>query len=159
MRSLARDGFAPARRSHGFTVDMRYVGQSFTLGVALGADRPDMAALRQAFDARHAQTFGHAATESDAEIVNLRAGFARYRRQAGPGLCREEEGEPLIERRPVWFGDGWTDCSVLARARMAAGYGFAGPAIVEETGGTSVVPPGWQVTVHASGAMICRFGG
>jgi N-methylhydantoinase A len=156
---LARDGFATDRRVHEFTADMRYVGQSFTLGVTFDADRPDVTALRQAFDARHAQTFGHAAVESDAEIVNLRLVSRGIVDKPALVFAREEEGEPLIERRPVWFGDGWNDCPVLARARMAAGYGFAGPAIVEEAGGTSVVPPGWQVTVHPSGAMICRFDG
>ena len=28
-------------------------------------------------------------------------------------------------------------------------------AIVEEAGGTSVVPPGWSVEVHPSGALVC----
>lgn len=156
---LERDGFAPPRRSHDFTADMRYVGQSFTLSVAFDGERPDMAALRRGFDARHAQTFGHAATESDAEIVNLRLVSRGLVDKPALAFAREEEGDALIERRPVWFGDGWTDCPILARARMAAGYSFTGPAIVEEAGGTSVVPSGWQVTVHGSGAMICRFGG
>ena len=156
---LARDGFAPARRSHEFTADMRYVGQSFTLGVAFDADRPDSAALRRAFDARHAQTFGHADSENDAEIVNLRLVSRGIVDKPALAFAREESGDPLIERRKVWFGDGWTDCPVLARARMDAGSSFAGPAIVEEAGGTSVVPPGWTVTVHGSGAMMCRFGG
>jgi len=156
---LTRDGFAPARRSHEFTADMRYVGQSFTLGVAFDADRPDWAALRRSFDARHAQTFGHADAENDAEIVNLRLVSRGIVDKPALAFAREESGDPLIERRKVWFGDGWTDCPVLARARMDAGSSFAGPAIVEEAGGTSVVPPGWTVTVHGSGAMICRFGG
>jgi N-methylhydantoinase A len=156
---LARDGFAADRRVHEFTADMRYVGQSFTLGVMFDADRPDVMTLRQTFDARHAQTFGHAAVESDAEIVNLRLVSRGLVDKPALAFAREEVGKQLIERRPVWFGDGWTDCPVLARAHMAAGYRFAGPAIVEEAGGTSVVPPGWQITIHPSGAMICRSGG
>jgi len=39
---------------------------------------------------------------------------------------------------------------------IAARLTLEGPAIIEEPGGTSVVPPGWTVTVHASGALDCR---
>ena len=69
----------------------------------------------------------------------------------------ERAGDPLIERRPVWFDGDWRDCPVHDRAAMPGGFDFAGPAIVEEAGGTSVVPPGWTVSVHASGALDCRL--
>ena len=69
----------------------------------------------------------------------------------------ERDGDPLIERRRVWFGDGWTDCPVFDRAAMAAGFELTGPAIIEEAGGTSIVPPDWRVTVHASGSLDCRL--
>ena len=70
----------------------------------------------------------------------------------GPG----RDGDPLIERRPVWF-DGWVDCPVLDRAALPAGHVLEGPAIVEEAGGTSVIPPRWRVTVHESGSLDCRL--
>jgi N-methylhydantoinase A/oxoprolinase/acetone carboxylase beta subunit len=70
-------------------------------------------------------------------------------------LAPTGEGDAVIERREVWFG-GWTDTPVLDRERLTPGTRFAGPAIVEEAGGTSVILPGWQVEAHASGALICR---
>lgn len=60
----------------------------------------------------------------------------------------------LLERRSVWFA-GWVDCPVYQRDAMPAGFAFDGPAIVEEEGGTSVLPPGWSARVHASGARRC----
>jgi len=38
---------------------------------------------------------------------------------------------------------------------MEVGKLFLGPAIIEEAGGTSVVPPGWKIVVHESGSLIC----
>ena len=61
----------------------------------------------------------------------------------------------MIERRQVWF-DGWTDTPELDRERLTPGTRFTAPAIIAEAGGTPVIPPGWQVEAHASGALPCR---
>ena len=154
---LTDDGFAPDRHAHDFSVDMRYVGQSYTLGVPCDPATVALANLRAAFGARHERTFGHDDTASDAEIVNIRLVSRGLADKPALSFSPEREGDPLIERRPVWFGDGWVDCPVYDRAAMPAGYALEGPAIVEEAGGTSVVPPGWQVAVHESGSLDCRL--
>ena len=43
---------------------------------------------------------------------------------------------------------------IFRRRDLPSGYEFAGPAIVEEEGGTTVVPPGWNVHIDQGGAMI-----
>ena len=113
-------------------------------------------AVRAAFGESHARTFGHDDTQSDAEIVNIRLVSRGLVDKPSLAFAPERDGDPVIERRKVWFG-GWTDCPVYDRAAMAAGFELVGPAIIEEAGGTSVVPPGWNVKVHASGALDCRL--
>jgi N-methylhydantoinase A len=152
---LERDGFGEERQQHDFTADMRYVGQSFTLGVALDADAPDCDHLRAGFARRHEETFGHADAQSDVEIVNIRLVSRGLVDKPTLSFQKEEEGDPLIETRQVWFDDAWCDCPVLIRTRMEVGKLFLGPAIIEEAGGTSVVPPGWKIFVHESGSLIC----
>jgi N-methylhydantoinase A len=154
---LAADGFGDDRQRHQFTVDMRHVGQSFTLAVPTEPEHPDWETLRRAFADLHAQTFGHGDAADDAELVNLRLVSLGVVDKPALAFAPAAGGEPLVGRRPVWF-DGWTDCPVFDRAGMAAGFAFHGPAIVEEAGGTSVIPPGWQVTVHPSGTLECRNG-
>ncbi len=153
---LAADGYAPESHAHDFSVDMRYVGQSYTLAVPCDPESVEFSELRAAFGARHARTFGHDDTASDAEIVNIRLVSRGLTDKPnlffGPG----RDGDPLIERRPVWF-DGWVDCPVLDRAALPAGHVLEGPAIVEEAGGTSVIPPRWRVAVHGSGTLDCRL--
>ncbi|MCY4550046.1 MAG: hydantoinase/oxoprolinase family protein [Defluviicoccus sp.] len=154
---LEGDGFAPDRHAHDYSVDMRYVGQSYTLAVPCDPETVSLAELRAAFGASHARTFGHDDTASDAEIVNIRLVSRGLADRPALAFGPERAGDPLIERRPVWFGDGWVDCPVYDRAAMPAGHVLEGPAIVEEAGGTSVIPPRWRVAVHDSGSLDCRL--
>ena len=156
---LEGDGFAPDRHAHDFSVDMRYVGQSYTLAVPCDPETVELAELRTAFGASHARTFGHDDTASDAEIVNIRLVSRGLADRPALAFGPEREGDPLLERRPVWFGEGWVDCPVYDRAAMPAGYALEGPAIVEEAGGTSVIPPRWRVEIHRSGSLDCRLPG
>ena len=153
---LQEDGFGQDRQQHDFTVDMRYVGQSYTLSVALDLEASDWTPVREGFARRHEQTFGHADAQNDVEIVNIRLVSRGLVDKPTLVFRQEEAGDPLIETRRVWFGDGWCDCPVLNRARLAAGTSIEGPAIIEEAGGTSVVPPDWKIDVHESGALLCR---
>jgi len=152
---LEADGFETLRQRHDFTVDMRYVGQSFTLSVTCDPETTDWDLLRAGFGRRHAETFGHSDAEHDVEMVNIR--LVSYGLVDKPELkfSPERAVDLIVENRRVWFGDDWTDCPIYDRAAMPAGFGLTGPAIIEEAGGTSVVPPNWRVTVHSSGALDC----
>ena len=148
-RRLTEDGFDGNRQDHAFAVDMRYVGQSYTLSVACDPDAVDWETLKSAFAGRHRETFGHADAENDVELVNIRLVSLGLVDKPALAFAQERGGDPVIERRGVWFDGDWRDCPVYDRAAMAAGLEVTGPAIIEEAGGTSVVPPNWRVTVHA----------
>ncbi len=154
---LQRDGMPPERQLHAFRLDMRYRGQSFTLQIAY-EPASDWSAVREAFDRRHEETFGYAARDTDVEIVNVRLVSLGLVDKPQLRFTHEPAGEPRSGKRPVWF-DGWIDSGLYSRERMPAGYTFSGPAVVTEAGGTSVVPPGWDVRVHESGSMVCKYTG
>ena len=153
---LREDGIAPDRHRHEFTVDMRYAGQSFTLPIAWSPEDKDFEPLRQAFDARHEETFGYADRANDAEIVNIRLVSIGEVDKPALDFSPEAGDDPQHAERQVWF-DGWTDTAIFDRATLPLGFTFSGPAIVEEAGGTSIVPPGWTVSVLDSGGLLCRF--
>ena len=111
--------------------------------------------MRRAFDDRHRETFGYADADNDAEIVNLRLVSTGVTDKPVLDLGVTDSGGAASTTRPVWFGD-WSDTPVLDRETLAAGRRLQGPAIVEEAGGTTIIPPGWQVDAHASGALLCR---
>ena len=152
--SLEADGMPPERHRHEFTLDVRYVGQSFTLPIRWDPADADWTPLRTAFDARHEETFGYADAANDIEIVNVRLVSIGEVDKPAVDFAPAGSGDPVIERRPVWFGE-WCETPVVDRERLAAGWRTEGPAIVEEAGGTTVAPPGWTVEVGPSGALMC----
>ena len=151
---LEADGMARGRQRHAFTLDVRYVGQSFTLPIPWNPLDGDFVPLRAAFDARHEETFGYADPGNDVEIVNVRLVSVGEVDKPALDFTPSGTGEPVIERRPVWFGK-WRETPVFDRERLATGSRVEGPAIVEEAGGTTVAPPGWTIEVHPSGALMC----
>ena len=148
---LEADGMPRDRQRHEFTLDVRYVGQSFTLPIRWDPADADWTPLRAAFDARHEETFGYADPAGDIEIVNVRLVSIGEVDKPVVDFAPDGSGDPVIERRPVWFGE-WCETPVVDRERLAAGWRIEGPAIVEEAGGTTVAPPGWTVEVDSSGA-------
>lgn len=151
---LVEDGIPADRHRHEFTIDMRYTGQSFTLAIPWNPDDADFGPIRQAYDARHEKTFGYADPGNDVEIVNVRLVSIGEVNKPTLDFALPARDDPKVGRRQVWFG-GWTDTAIYDRSELPLGYSFSGPAIVEETGGTSIVPIGWSVVVHDSGALLC----
>ena len=122
------------------------------------ANDADFDRLRQAFDARHEETFGYADLANDAEIVNIRLVSTGDVDKPTLEFIPSSGGEALTGQRPVWF-DEWTETKIYTRSNLPLGYAFKGPAIVEEAGGTSIIPPEWAITVDDSGGLLCHYTG
>ena len=153
---LSGNGFAVDRQMHEFSVDMRYTGQSFTLAVPIEKKKMTWDSLRRGFGERHEQTFGHQDSSNECEIVNLRLVSRGLVDKPVLTFSEKNDKNPIIESRKIWFDGAWVECSILDRELMAAESTFVGPAIIEEAGGTTVVPPKWKVSVHLSGTLFCE---
>ena len=69
-----------------------------------------------------------------------------------------EEGEPQVGTRDVIFDGETHSTPILKRARLAPGKPMASPAIVEEESATTVVPPGYTITIDPFGNMLVAAG-
>ncbi len=154
---LKADGFGCDRQEFEYICDMRYVGQSFTLRIPWQPDWDSNEPLRDAFNERHEQTFGYADKENDAEITTIRLTAIGLVDKTELSFEPETAGEPLLEHRRAWFNGEWCECPIYDRSCMQPGFSFVGPGIIEEAGGTSIVPPGWHVELHGSGALVCEY--
>ena len=134
---------------------MRYVGQSWELVVPIAPEVDSMSDAECAFHAAHAKRYGHGA-DAPAEVVTVRV--TATARAAKPALCSPaHDGTGSESRtRPVFFGDAWSDTTIIARSALAAGFGIRGPALIEEMGSVTVVPPGWRLEVGAIGEFHLR---
>jgi N-methylhydantoinase A len=75
---------------------------------------------------------------------------------------RPGTGDPAEARkadRPVYFPEarGFVRCPVFDRARLPVGARIAGPAVVEETESTTVLPPGVTAEVDRWATLLVSF--
>jgi N-methylhydantoinase A len=153
---LAAEGIAPDDVTLVRALGMRYVGQSWELVVRVPARVEAMAALEAEFHAAHERRYGHAG-DGPAEIVTFRV--TAVGAVAKPQARRWSGGaaDPAVAvrtRRAARFGGDQDPAPVYERERLAAGAAVSGPAVVEEMGATTVVPPGWSATVGVWGELV-----
>lgn len=157
VKELEDNSFEPKDRVFEYICDMRYVGQSFTLRIPWESRSDSLDLLRDRFNSRHEETFGYADQENDAEITTIRLIAIGLVEKTQLSFEPEERGNPIQEHRNVWFNGDWCHCPIYDRAFMEQGFKFVGPGVVEEAGGTIIIPPNWVVSLDESGAMICEY--
>jgi N-methylhydantoinase A len=157
---LAANGYAKDAQVLSFSVDMRYVGQSFTLLTSWPSNDDKAQTLKDRFNVLHQTTFGYCNADAAVEILNVRASAVGIRQQPNLDFHVEAAGPAQIETRNVWFDGKWIETPVIDRTRLVIDAEIIGPAVVEESGGTTVLPPGWTGMVHSTGSLVCqRVGG
>ena len=153
--ALAREGFAASDTCIECSADMRYRGQAFDLNIPFGLEEGVAPRLAEDFEERYQQRYGHRRPGKPIDIVTLRVvatgivarpKLADIPRQANAITAAEKA------RRTVYFDGAWhRDCPVYERSRLGAGAQFAGPAVVEEYGSTTAVPPAWHAAIDPLG--------
>ena len=150
--------------AHRFTysADMRYQGQSHEIETVLDATQlkcGDIGALAEAFHRRHEEVYDHADREAPVQIINLRlviAGespkpqFQRAPEIAGPA---EPSGRAL-----VFLEGSEREIPVFARATLAPGQTFEGPAVVTQSDCTTCIPAGYHARVDAYRNLVLTRG-
>ena len=158
-RSLESEGVAPECFSSRRALGMRYLGQSWEIDVDVPPDMATVEALEAVFHDTHERRFGHR-NDGETEVVSFRlTGIGRGGKPAfGAWRVPGDLAGARVETRSVFFGGRFFDTPVLARGRLPAGASHAGPAIVEEEGATTVVPPQWRFRVLDSGDLLMERG-
>jgi N-methylhydantoinase A len=153
LERLAADGFADGDRRVERALELRYLGQAFELTVPLAPGPLDVGAVARDFHARHLAVYGHADPAGDVELVNVRITARGVVAKPTPGR-RAGGGAGRPATRPAWFDGRALDVAVHARDGLGPGATVAGPAIVEEFGATTVVPPRWSARLDASANLL-----
>ncbi|MGN6096494.1 MAG: hydantoinase/oxoprolinase family protein [Bosea sp. (in: a-proteobacteria)] len=129
-----------------FSADMRYVGQSYEIEVALQPawlEAGDPAAIAGEFHRTHQRIYDFDDPDGRIEIVNLRLSAVG----AGPVLTFPEGAETDVAAVPereieVHTGGVRQAVGLYRRADLAAGSRFAGPAVVAQEDTTVAIPAG-----------------
>ncbi|HEY6980229.1 hydantoinase/oxoprolinase family protein [Reyranella sp.] len=147
----------PGELSYTHTLDMRFVGQAFEVGVEIPADRLgslDTAYLAELFADAHHRTFMHgAALDRPVEIVTLRVG-ATLPIGTAPKLDRDAVAPCPSERTHIFHGEAWVECARYTAEALTAAQHIEGPAVIEGHTTTTWVPVGWTAKLDAADNLI-----
>lgn len=139
------------RRSAG----MRFLGQSWELNVELGQHDKSIDRLIASFGEVHERRFGHR-SGTNVEVVNFRVTAVGVVDK--PGLHRLPSVTPrpdaYLRKRDVYFNGEFVATPVVQRDRLVLNETIKGPAVIEESGSTTVLPPGWKAVVLAHGELM-----
>jgi N-methylhydantoinase A len=137
--------------------DVRYVGQSYELTVPAGdgpLDDEAVEAIVERFHEEHARLYGHAMREEPVEAVTLRV-TGTVPTPPLADRAEADDADPHRGEREVYFeGTGYTETEVLFRPAFAVGETVEGPAILEDTGSTAMLPPGTTGRVADDGSFV-----
>lgn len=132
------------------SADLRYVGQSFELTVPVD-DPLSPEVLCERFHTAHETTYGYRMDEA-VELVSLRITATTER---DPVSIAYDGGEKShIGTRKAFFDGRFHETSVYDRRRLPANSTVDGPAILEQSACTTVIPPAWSGAVHENGTII-----
>lgn len=156
---LIGEGFEESVMAFEPSLDIRYKGQAFELAIPVPEGGVTADALLVEFHETYAKFYGHANEDQEAEIVNARlVGLART--GVPEPSAAIAKGDALIGRRWVHFDEVIDGVPIYDRDLIAVDEELQGPAIIEETGATTVVAPGWSCRRDARDTLhLIRNGG
>jgi N-methylhydantoinase A len=136
---------------------MRFLGQAHGLQLRVQADDLQRDRIDAAFRRLYEQTWNYQ-PEGPLQLVSLQVtvvGRAPALQLTPPNqLARASIDGALKERREVFMRGRWQSTPIYERGMLPMGANLSGPLIIDEEGGTTVVPPGWTTEVHPTGHLF-----
>jgi N-methylhydantoinase A len=144
-------------------LDVRYVGQEFTLSVPVQlADlrRGDRHGIRTAFDRLYEQRYAHHSPEEPVELVNFRLSAVSKRPKLRFPDLAAAGATAVAREREVYLSSTAAPlpAKVYRRQELGAGAQIAGPALIQEHGTTTVLFERDRCEVAPSGELIVAIG-
>jgi len=143
---LAQEGLSRNELQIGYSIDMRYRGQSYTLNIPWSS----VAETIKKFHLAHEQRYGYALDE-ETELVNIRVQVtAEPVALALPEFQQERRNNPA--QNVVYEKTG--EATVYPRATLNSGAVIMGPAVITEYAATTYVAAGWEAEVDERGNLL-----
>lgn len=133
---------------------LSYAKQMYTIDVPLGAQEDGWSpeALTEAFRAKYAETFGSRQRSGAINLVSLRTVVTGLRNDVDFEAPRPVLG--VESSRTVIFDDGEHEVPVLRRESFVAGQAIEGPAVINQTDTTTILPPRSVAIVQTNGSLV-----
>ncbi|WP_329251425.1 hydantoinase/oxoprolinase family protein [Actinoallomurus sp. NBC_01490] len=158
---LDHEAPAVAETTLRWSLECRYVGQSYEIDVPVEQPwlrdwRPEL--IRTAFHDEHERLFRHCDRDAAVEIVDVRTRAVGLMpdvpEQDAP--CPAGHGAP--GKRTVMIGGKSFEAAIHPRDRLTTELRVEGPAVVEQSDCTTVIPPGWTARTDEFGNLLVEKG-
>ena len=156
---LEREGFPAEKVRVEVELDLRYVGQQWTIRTPVGAN-DTASAIRALFEQIHEARYRHVQPDGAIEITAIHTiayGLVDKVELATQGSSSEQPRPSASRSIYVNEQAGWLDADIYAGETLLAGMQITGPAIVEERTTTVCIGPGDQLTVDAYGNFVVQL--
>lgn len=153
---LKEEGFEAKDTLFRRSLDLRYKGQAFELNIPL-RNSDALEKIAERFHVHFQETYGHSRPGQIIELVNLRlSSFGLIEKPLFPAYTSKGRSILLSQKdeRQVYFQGHFSETPVYERDLLPCEEGFNGPAIIEENGATTIVPPGWMVKTDPNGNLL-----
>ncbi len=132
---------------------LQYEGQTHRVMITLPSSTITVADLSAAFTKEYGERYGVTVDNVPVRLVNL-----RVRASAPRDIDVTIAGDPMrgsnangARSAKMFFTDNWHDAAIHHRASLKEGAAVEGPARIDQTDTTTIVPPGWVARVDARG--------
>lgn len=148
---LEADGVPADHIREEASVDCRYRGQGFELGIPISDWGPEsLRRIPELFHEAHRERYGHSNLEEPVEIVTIRLASTgeidRIEERVEPVPPTGLPDEAIVARREIALpGHGRRSVPVVERSRIPAGARFEGPAVIQQMDATTVILPEQRV--------------
>lgn len=161
---VRKAGVAEADIAVSYSVDLRYVRQGYEIRVPFSSGQIDdgtLGEIQAGFEREYLRFYGILCDGVPIQAVNWRVVISGPTLEITQVHTEQSAGDTvnqLVAMRPVLFGsaDVPVETPVYRRGMLTAEFAVAGPAIIEEAESTTVVLPGWDVRVDASGCLVMK---
>ena len=147
VADLEAEGLAAESIERNYSLDLRYLGQSYTLNLPWQG----LQQVTEAFHALHESRYGHR-MQAQVELVNLRASLS------GPEsvleLTGQNGGQPGGQIEELSLSGIDQPVARYERSSLVTGQQLVGPVLITEMASTTWLAPGWQATLDPSGSLL-----
>lgn len=154
---LAEENIPANRRRFELSADLRFLGQTHELTIALGTEYGPQVhkSLGEMLRVQHLAHFGHAPDgDQPVEIVTLRVAAIGLLDRVDLGSVNEKTDPVPASRRELYAAGRDCEVPVFLRDDLGANAVIVGPAIIEQLDSTTVLLQGWQAIVLSSGSLL-----